>query len=266
VRRFPTLLLAALLSCSFTGPLSAIAQDRSVSSLGRLEPENGVLKLAGPSGGGLTGAVIKEMFVAEGDWVEKDQEVARLDAYAVRKAEIDRINAVIRNARSELERQKNLSTTSATSQSKLETATMELEVAQAELAAAKAFLDLAIVRSPLRAQVLKIHAYPGERVEADGIMELGATDRMFAVAEVYETDITRVEIGQRARVEAPALAAPLLGTVERIALQVGRMDALSADPIAKTDARVVEVFVLLDEPGKVAQLTNMQVEVEIGIQ
>ena len=33
--------------------LSAIAQERVVSSLGRLEPENGVVQLAGPSGGGL---------------------------------------------------------------------------------------------------------------------------------------------------------------------------------------------------------------------
>jgi HlyD family secretion protein len=205
------------------------------------------------------------MFVAEGEWVEKDQEVARLDAYAVRKAELDRVNAVIRNARSELDRQKNLSATSATSKSRLEAATMELEVAQAELAAAKAFLDLAIVHSPLRAQVLKIHAYPGERVESDGVMELAVTDRMYAVAEVYETDITQVEVGQRARVQAPAFREPLEGTVERIALQVGKMDALGTDPIAKTDARIVEVFILLDEPGKVAQLTNMQVEVEIGI-
>lgn len=258
---------ASILLCCATiaWTVAVHAQDRTTSSLGRIEPRNGVIRLAGPSGGGITGAVIKEMFVAEGDWVEQGQEVARLDAYAVRKAELDRINAVIRNARSELERQQNLSATSATSRSRLETATMELDVALAELAAAEAYLELAVVHAPLRAQVLKIHAYPGERVEAEGIMELAATDRMYAVAEVYETDITQVQIGQRARVKAPALAEPLLGTVERIALQVGRMDELGTDPIAKTDARVVEVFVELDEPAKVAQLTNMQVEVEIGI-
>jgi HlyD family secretion protein len=261
LRVLSSLLVAALLTLS----PAASADGRSVSSLGRIEPYNGIIRLAGPSGGGLIAPVIKEMFVAEGDWVEKDQEIARLDAWALRNAELERINAVIRNARSELDRQKNLSQTSATSRSRLEEATMELEVAQADLAAAKARLDLAVVRAPLRAQVLKIHAFPGERVEADGIMELGVTDRMYAVAEVYETDITRVEIGQRARVEAPALAEPLLGTVERVALEVGKMDALGTDPIAKTDARIVEVFVRLDEPGKVAALTNMQVEVEIGI-
>ena len=40
---------------------------------------------------------------------------------------------------------------------------------------------------------------------------------------------------------------------------------LGADPIAKTDARIVEVFILLDEGQAVSTLTNMQVEVEIQI-
>jgi HlyD family secretion protein len=39
--------------------LGAAAEDRVISSLGRLEPENGVVKLAGPSGGGAGGAVMK---------------------------------------------------------------------------------------------------------------------------------------------------------------------------------------------------------------
>ena len=252
-----------VITLMLAGP--ALAEGRSVSSLGRIEPLNGVLKLAGPSGNGLTGAVIKELLVAEGDWVEKDQILARLDSHAVRVAEVARLQAVLKNRSSELARQQNLSTTSATSKSKLETAIMEVEIAKADLAAARARVELSVVRSPLRAQILKIHAYPGERVEAEGIMELAETDTMFAIAEVYETDITRVAKGQKATVSAPALAAPLTGVVDRIALQVGKMDTLGTDPIAKTDARVVEVFILLDEGQAVSQLTNMQVEVEIQI-
>jgi HlyD family secretion protein len=51
--------------------------------------------------------------------------------------------------------------------------------------------------------------------------------------------------------------------VERIALKVGRLDAVGTDPIAKTDARVVEVFILLDDSAAVSRFTNMQVKVEI---
>lgn len=240
------------------------AESLAVSSLGRIEPLNGVVRLAGPSGGNSGIAVVQELSVQEGDWVEAGQVLARLDSHALRLAEVARLEAIVDNAGRELARQQNLSASSSTSKVLLDAAHMELQVARAELAAARAALDLSLVRSPLRAQVIKIHTYPGERVESEGILELAQTDRMYAVAEVYETDITRVRPGQIARVSAPALAAPLTGTVERVSLQVGRMDALGTDPIARTDARVVEVYILLDDSEAVSSLTNMQVEVEIG--
>lgn len=242
---------------------SAIAEQRVVSSLGRLEPENGVVQLAGPSGGGLSGAVMKSLEVAEGDWVESDQVVARLDSYNLRKAEVARLEAILTNARDEMTRQKDLAKRSLTSESKLDTAQMGLDIALADLAAAKARLELSVVRSPLRAQVLEIHAYPGERVGQEGIMELGRTDRMYAVAEVYETDITSVKVGQLAKIQTSAMDEELTGKVERISLKVGRLDAVGTDPIAKTDARVVEVFILLDDSAAVSRFTNMQVKVEI---
>jgi HlyD family secretion protein len=257
----PELKLLPIITIVFS--LSALAEERVVSSLGRLEPENGVVQLAGPSGGGLTGAVIKTLQVAEGDWVEKDQVVARLDSYDLRRAEVARLNAIVANARSEVTRQKDLDKSSLTSKVNLDEAQLNLDIALADLAAAEASLELAVVRAPLRAQVLEIHAYPGERVGSEGIMELGRTDRMYAVAEVYETDITRVKVGQRANVQTPAMDTALTGEVERISLKVGRLDVVGTDPIAKTDARVVEVFILLDDSAAVSRFTNMQVKVEI---
>jgi HlyD family secretion protein len=234
-----------------------------VSSLGRLEPENGVVQLAGPSGGGLTGAVMKSLEVAEGDWVESGQVVARLDSYNLRKAEVARLEAILTNARNEITRQKDLAKRSLTSTANLDAAQMGLDIALADFAAAEASLELSVVRSPLRAQVLEILAYPGERVGPEGIMELGRTDRMYAVAEVYETDITKIKVGQLAKVRMSAMDTELTGKVERISLKVGRLDAVGTDPIAKTDARVVEVFILLDDSAAVSRFTNMQVKVEI---
>ena len=43
------------------------------------------------------------------------------------------------------------------------------------------------------------------------------------------------------------------------------MDVLGTDPVAKTDARVVEVKILLDDGASVARYTDMQVEVEITL-
>jgi len=239
------------------------AEERVISSLGRLEPENGVVQLAGPSGGGLTGAVLKSLEVAEGDWVESNQVVARLDSYNLRKAEVARLEAILKNARSEKARQEDLAKRSLARAADLETAQTNLDISLADLDASKASLELAVVRSPLRAQVLEIHAYPGERVGPEGIMELGLTDRMYAVAEIYETDITRVKVGQLAKIRAPAMDTELTGKVQRISLKVGRLDAVGTDPIAKTDARVIEVFILLDDSDAVSRFTNMQVKVEI---
>jgi multidrug efflux pump subunit AcrA (membrane-fusion protein) len=95
--------------------LCSVAEDRVISSLGRLEPENGVVQLAGPSGGGLTGSVMKSLAVAEGDWVENNQIVAHLDSYNLRKAEVGRLEAILTNARSEIARQADLSKRSLTS-------------------------------------------------------------------------------------------------------------------------------------------------------
>jgi HlyD family secretion protein len=88
---------------------------------------------------------------------------------------------------------------------------------------------------------------------------------MYAVAEVYETDIGGVALGARAEVTSPALPHALHGRVDRIALRVRKLDVLGTDPAARTDARVVEVEVRLDDADAelAAGLTQLQVEVAI---
>lgn len=264
IRRINTIRIGFLLVSCFISlcPVTTAAGERAISCLGRLEPRDGIINLAGPSNGG---GVIKTLNVSEGDWVEVGDRIALLDTYELRKAEVKRLEAVIKNARRELDRQTNLSRTSATSRVRLDDANMNLEVAQAELAAARARLDLAVVTSPIRAQVLEIHARPGEMISPEGILELGRTDQMYAIAEVYETDIAKIRPGQKARISLAALDEPLTGVVEDTELRVSRLDVLGTDPIAKTDARVVEVKIVLDDGTSVARFTNMQVEVEIEI-
>ena len=263
MQRISTVRLGALLVTWFLGyGAAAVAAERSISCLGRLEPKQGVINLAGPSSGG---GVIKTLSVEEGDWVEAGDRIALMDTYELRKAEVKRLEAVLKNARRELDRQRDLSKTSSTSRVRLDDAIMNLEVAEAELTAARARLDLAVVTSPIRAQVLDIHARPGESIGPGGILVLGRTDQMYAVAEVYETDIAKIKPGQQARITLAARDEPLTGVVEETELRVHRMDVLGTDPIAKTDARVVEVKILLHDGADVSRYTNMQVEVEIEL-
>ena len=129
-------------------------------------------------------------------------------------------------------------------------------------------LNLSYVKAPVSASVLKVHTRQGERINTqNGIVELGRTDQMYAIAEVYETDIAKVRNGQRATVTSPVFAGTLEGKVARIGKQIGKKDVLNTDPAADTDARVVEVRIRLNPESskKVAALTNLQVEVKIEI-
>lgn len=132
-----------------------------------------------------------------------------------------------------------------------------------ELAVADASAKEATLIAPIDGVVLKIRTLPGERIGDTPVMVIGNTDEMRAVAEVYETDIGRVRLGQTATVTSPALPRPMTGKVVKIGRMIFKNDVLGVDPAAKIDARVVEVRVLLDNSAEVASLTNLSVNVVI---
>ncbi|PZD74180.1 Macrolide export protein MacA [Acaryochloris thomasi RCC1774] len=142
----------------------------------------------------------------------------------------------------------------------------ELEVANARLART-------IIAAPQNGQILKVLLREGEAVPLGGsqggsdgdptIVEMGNTSRMVVVAEVYETDIRHVKVGQSAMVTSPAFDGELYGVVKQVGLRIGKNDVLDTDPAANTDSRVIEVKIGLANGSPVAQLTNLQVDVVI---
>ena len=143
----------------------------------------------------------------------------------------------------------------------------EVQSAIAAVAEAQAHLDQAYVRSPSAGQILKIHTRPGETVGSEGIATLGETQQMMVIAEVYQSDIIKVQPGQSVEINSPAVPETLQGTVERIGLQVERQQVVNEDPAANIDAKVVEVHIRLDATAseKVVSLTNLQVTAKIQI-
>jgi len=146
----------------------------------------------------------------------------------------------------------------------------EILVAEAAVAVATARVkrhelewERSFVRAPADGRILKILAAPGELAGGEGVLLMARVDRMYAITEVYETDIGRVRIGQRATVNSDALPRELMGTVEKIRFMVARQDEIGTDPAARKDARIVEVEILLDDPALVANLTYLQVDVLI---
>jgi HlyD family secretion protein len=233
---------------------------RAVAALGRLEPRDGLFRVAGPS---RPSVVIAALLVEEGDRVASGQPLAILDTRDEHAATVVRLEAELENAEAELARTAELSARQLAPATQLDEVRLRVAVARAGLLGARAALDRDTVRAPVSGQVIAIHARHGERVGDAGILELARNDEMYAVAEVYETDLARVRDGQRAVVTSPALAAPLTGVVERIGLQVGRQTVLDTDPAALVDTRVVEVRIRLDESDRAAALSNLQVDVRI---
>jgi HlyD family secretion protein len=306
IRRF-SLGLALLLTA-----IPAVAQDsqaasgQSISALGRLEPEHGIVRVSASSTPqAILGAILVELHVAEGDDVEAGQLLAVTDTAAVMQALVVEAEAGLEYARKgvdasrsqateacvradvaerEAERRARLHEQGVAGEEEADSARGEAEARRASCASAAAAVVLAetgvrvalahleraraeaqrsYIRAPFAGRVLGVTIQPGELIGEGGILELGRVSRMYAIAEVYETDIRFVEEGQRATVSSPALHSSLGGTVQAIRPKVAKQDEIGTDPAARKDARIIEVAILLDDPAAAAGLTNLQVDVVI---
>ncbi|MFN6563141.1 MAG: HlyD family efflux transporter periplasmic adaptor subunit [Nostoc sp. ChiSLP01] len=143
----------------------------------------------------------------------------------------------------------------------------EVESAQATVDRIKVQLAEAYVRVPESGQILNINTRSGETVSNEGIVDFGQTDQMYVVAEVYESDIHKVQPGQQVRVTSNSLPHELLGKVDWVGMQIKRQNIINADPSSNIDARVVEVHVLLNRISsiKASSFTNLQVKAVIEL-
>jgi HlyD family secretion protein len=155
----------------------------------------------------------------------------------------------------------------------MEVRPVDVQVSQAELKQAKSAvieaetnLKSASVVAPFDGQILKIHTFPGERIGTEGIADLAQTQQMYVIAQVYETEINKIRLGQTATISSAALRNKFKGTVEKIGLEVGKKDVFNSDPTLAVDARVVEVKIRLNSADnqQAASLINLEVEVTIN--
>jgi HlyD family secretion protein len=139
--------------------------------------------------------------------------------------------------------------------------------AQQNLNLAKARLDRAMIRAARSGRILRIIAHEGEAIGTSGILDLGDTRQMYVVAEVNETDLRLVKIGQSATITSRngAFSQPLRGKVAEIGWQVFKNNVLDDDPAANADARVVEIKIRLDDSRLVEGMTNLQVDVRVKV-
>jgi HlyD family secretion protein len=233
-----------------------------VAALGTLVPAGDVRLLAAPVTQFGASPRISALLVEEGQKVSRGQILARFDSAPGQLAQRQLLRTRIANLRRRLEvqqrelsRYRELTQAGAIAADELDRRVQDtlelqgqLEEAVAELARVETDVVQTVLEAPLAGTVLRIHARVGERAADDGILELGASDRMEAEIEVYESDVNRVRLGQRVTMtsENGGFDGSLAGVVTRISPQVRQRAVLSTDPTEDADARIVEVRVRLE--------------------
>lgn len=269
--------------------LDQARQLSGIGTFGRVEPRSRVVVVSfdGDS------ARVEEILVKEGQAVRKGDVIAvfsdfeRLQAKsASAMAKVYQTAAKIKAEQSsesyltsQYKKMNELWKVGAISESSFNEAERNLRQSQATVAALRA--ELASVSadsdfsqkelsqgkllSPMDGTILAVKARPGELVGSSGVVEMADLTQLDVVAEVYERDITRVKIGQKAEVKVAGLREPLVGEVRDIGFLIRKNDINSTDPLADRDNRVVEVRITLDSVAieTLRHMIYMQVDVRL---
>ncbi|QNI91525.1 ABC exporter membrane fusion/ DevB family [Synechococcus sp. BOUM118] len=255
----------------------AVARPEAVAALGQLEPAGDVRRLAAPTAGVAGTPRIEQLLVDEGAVIRRGQVLARFDTKAGLEADLAAVEADLASLEDEIALQKvevsrysrgaNWGAVSLVQRESSREDLVRLEGEQAQALARRqgllVDLDDSELVSPLDGLVLEIHAREGERPGSDGVMDIGASQKMQARIEVYESDIAQINLDQQVQLtsENGGFSGQLSGRVIQISPRVQQRDVLSTDPTGDADARVVEVLVALDDADvrRVIRLAGLKV-------
>ncbi|MEB3243907.1 MAG: HlyD family efflux transporter periplasmic adaptor subunit, partial [Cyanobacteriota bacterium] len=145
------------------------------------------------------------------------------------------------------------------------TARNELRKSEAARERAKQEFDYATVRAPQNGRILKIFAWPGDKVGDNGLLEMADTSSMVVTAEVYQSDMGKLKIGQGATITADGFQGSARATLYKILPQVQKQSTFAGTPGENMDQRVYEVKLRLQptakEQERLRYASNLQVNV-----
>lgn len=132
-------------------------------------------------------------------------------------------------------------------------ATAQVALASAQLDQARAVYEKTFIRAPLDGVILRRYHRAGESVNnssssPDPIFSIGSTGVLRVRADVDETDIARVHVGDRAYVTADAFGTrKFWGHVVRLGGELGRKNVRTDEPTERVDTKILETVVDLDD-------------------
>ncbi len=155
----------------------------------------------------------------------------------------------------------------------IEMAEAEVVRANAALKQAQVNLEQSYVRSPQDGVILNVLAQPGEIISNNGIVEIGQTKNMYAVAEIYQNEIFKIKPGQTAIVTSDSISGELKGKVDWVEPKTQHKDGFGTpsnpklNPSDNIDNPVMEVHIHLDPESsrRVQKMTNSPIKMVIEL-
>ena len=234
----------------------------AVAALGQLSPAGDIRQLAAPISQFGSSPRLSELLVKEGDFVKEGSILAVFENREKLVADLEKKKNLIKTnileislkedqiKRYELAVEKSAYSLVQLSQRKDEL--LKLQKQKIINVADKKNIEIDLfnsqLRSPIDGYILDINTRVGERSKNQGILDIGSSQNMEALIEVYESDINRVFISQNVELssENGGFKKILKGEVIRISPQVKQRKVLSTDPTGDADARIIEVLVKLN--------------------
>ena len=245
------------IASDFIPPVTAVA------ALGQLSPSGEIRQLAAPISQFGSSPRIVEILVNEGDFVKKGDILAIFENGEKLIADLERNENLINTINEEITLKKDQIQRYELALSKDVYSFVEFSQRKDELLKLqkqkinligdqkniKIDLFNSKLRSPIDGFILGINTRVGERPQNEGILDIGSSQKMEALIEVYESDIDRVFISQNVELssENGGFQKNLKGKVIRISPQVKQRKVLSTDPTGDADSRIIEVLVKLDQ-------------------
>jgi HlyD family secretion protein len=221
----------------------------------------------------VTAEVVK-LLVEEGDWVNKGEILVKLDsteqfaAYQRAMANVGAQRADLEFKREQLKRKKELYEKGLISRENFENIATEVELASSilenartELGRARRSLERATIRSPIPGTVMDINKKEGEVVVAGTINNPGSIiltvsdlEKMEMVADVNESEIPLVSIGDTARISVDAFSDTTF---------IGIVYYKASMPNETSTSEAVEFEVKISIPHYAGMLPGMSANCEI---
>ena len=254
-----------------------VPKIEAVAALGQLSPAGEIRQLAAPISQFGSSPRLLELLVNEGDFVKKGSILAIFENRNKLIADLEKKNNLIKTNNLEISLKEDQiqryelaveqSAYSLVQLSQRKDELLKLKKQKIINVGDKKNIEIDLynskLRSPIDGFILAINTRVGERPKNEGILDIGSSQNMEALIEVYESDINRVFVTQNVELssENGGFTKILKGEVIRISPQVKQRKVLSTDPTGDADARIIEVLVKLNEESinLVRNYTGMKV-------